>query len=115
VLTGLLAGALALGLLVGAYTLYSRHEAGRMDAELTSYVVQSPSSVRITFSVVTRGHDGECKVRARSRDGNEAGSQIVAVTSNGKREQVVTVDLTTRAQPVNGELVGCHRLHPKSP
>jgi len=112
VLTGLLAGGLALGLLLGAYALYSRHQAGRLDAELTSYDVRSDSLVRITFQVVTRGHDGECKVRALELSGNEAGAQIVQVRSDGKRQQLVTVDLATTVRAVNGELVGCQRLSP---
>jgi len=110
ILLGVLAGALALALLAGVYTLYSRHEAGTMDAQLTSYEVRSDSLVRITIQVIPRGHPGECKVRARGRDGNEAGSRIVPITPTGKRTQVVTVELTTTARPVNGELVGCHRL-----
>ncbi len=112
VLTRVLAGALGLGLLAGAYTLFSRHEAGRMDAQLTSYDVRSDVLVRISFQVVTRGHDGECKVRARGRSGNEAGSQVVQVRSDGKRQQLVTVDLPTTVRAVNGELVGCQRLSP---
>ena len=112
VLTGILAGAVALAALLGGYALYSRHSAGVLDAELTSYKVLSDSSVRIELQVVTRGHDGECKVRARDRFGDEAGSQIVPVTSNGKRAQLVTVDLKTKVRPVNGELVGCQRRSP---
>ena len=110
VLTGVLAGALSLALLAGAYALYSRHEAGRMDGQLTSYDVRSDSLVRITIQVVPRGHRGECKVRARDRAGNEAGSQIVPVTPSSRRTQLVTIDLATSSRPVDGELVGCRRL-----
>jgi hypothetical protein len=112
ILTGILAAVVALAALLGGYALYSRHNAGVLDAELTSYKVTSDSSVRIEIQVVTRGHDGQCQVRARDRYGDEAGSEIVPVTSNGKRTQLVTVDLKTKARPVNGELVGCQRVSP---
>ncbi|GAC1443873.1 MAG: hypothetical protein NVSMB55_18670 [Mycobacteriales bacterium] len=109
ILTAVLAGALGLALLAGAYALYSRHQAGQMDGQLTSYQVLSDSLVRITIQVVPRGHAGECKVLARGRDRNEAGSQIVPVTPTGARTELITVDLTTTTRAVDGELVGCHR------
>ena len=80
------------------------------EPELTRYDVRSDSVVRITFQVVTRGHRGECKVRARDRSGEETGSQIVPVHPSGRRSQLVSVDLTTRARAVDGELIGCRRL-----
>ena len=110
IVTGLLAGALGLALLAGAYGLYSRHQAGQLDGQLTSYEVRTDTLVRITIQVVPRGHAGECKVLARGRDGNEAGSQIVPVQPTRDRTQLITVDLTTTARAVNGELVGCHRV-----
>jgi len=110
VVTYALAGSLAVGGVLGAYTLYSRHQAGRMDAELTEYVVTSDSSVRITFQVVPRGHEGECKVRAKDRTGQETGSKLVTVHPTTKRTQLVTVDVPTSKRPVNGELVACRRL-----
>ncbi|MCU1590732.1 MAG: hypothetical protein JWP11_1988 [Frankiales bacterium] len=110
VLAGLLAGALAVAALVAGFAAYSRHQAGRLDAELTAYDVRSDSVVRITFQVVTRGHRGECQVRARDRTGTETGSQLVPVSPTGQRTQVVSVDLVTRTRAANGELVGCRRL-----
>ena len=110
VLAGLVAGVLAVAALAAGYRFYSRHQAGRLDAELTSYDVRSDSIVRITFQVVTRGHAGECEVRARDRTGTETGSQLVQVTPTRQRAQLVTVDLATRARAANGELVGCRRL-----
>jgi hypothetical protein len=107
---GVLSAVVALAALAGAYALYSRHQAGRLDAELTGYVVQSDSLVRITFSVVTRGHAGECKVQARDRSGTISSSKVVAITPTGGRTQVETVDLPTQARAVTGELVGCRRL-----
>jgi hypothetical protein len=107
---GLAAGALAVVALVAGYRVYARHEAGRLDAELTAYDVKSDSLVRITFQVVTRGHDGECMVRARDRTGLETGSKLVRVTPSGQRSQQVIVDLPTRGRAANGELVGCRRL-----
>ena len=110
ILAGVVAGVLAVAALLAGYAAYARHQAGRLDAELTAYDVKSDSLVRITFAVVTRGHRGECKVRARDRTGVETGAQLVQVTPSGERNQVVTVDLPTRARAANGELVGCRRL-----
>jgi hypothetical protein len=110
IVAGVVGGALGLAALLAGYAVYSRHQAGRLDAELTAYHVQSDSVVRITFVVVTRGHRGECEVRARDRTGLEAGSQLVEVTPSGQRSQQVVVDLPTRARAANGELVGCRRL-----
>jgi hypothetical protein len=110
VLAGLVAGVLAVSGLYAGYALYSRHQAGRLDAELIGYDVRSDALVRITFQVVTRGHRGECKVQARDRTGVAASSEIVQVTPSGERAQVVTVDLATQARAVNGELVACRRL-----
>jgi capsid protein len=110
VLAGLIAGVLALAALAAGYQAWSRHQAGRLDAELIGYDVRSDWLVHITFQVVTRGHDGECQVRARDRTGTETGSRLVHVTPSGQRVQVVTVDLPTRARAANGELVGCKRL-----
>ncbi|MDT7571997.1 MAG: hypothetical protein QOE05_2171 [Actinomycetota bacterium] len=107
---GLGGGALAVAALLAGYAAYDRHQAGRLDAELTAYDVRSDSLVRITFTVVTRGKDGECKVRARDRTGVETGAQLVRVTPSGQRSQQVTVDLPTRTRAANGELVGCRRL-----
>ena len=112
VLAGLVGGAVGLTALLGAYGLYSRHQAGRLDAELTAYDVRSDSLVRITFTVVPRGHEGECAVRAKDRTGEETGSQVVRVHPNGQRSQLVTVDLPTRRRAAGGELVGCRRLRP---
>ncbi len=110
VLAGLIAGVLVFAALAGAYGLYSRHQSGRLDAELTGYEVRSDSVVRITVQVVTRGKEGECKVRARNRAGEEAGAVIVPVHPSGRRSQLLTVDLPTRSRAVNGELVGCRPL-----
>jgi hypothetical protein len=110
VLAGAVGGVLGVAALLAAYSAYSRHQAGRLDAELLSYDVRSDAVVRIAFSVVTRGHPAECKVRARDRTGVEAGAQILRVEPEARRSQVVTVDLPTRARAVAGELVGCRPL-----
>jgi hypothetical protein len=110
IVAGLVGGVLGVAALLAGYALYSRHQAGRLDAELTAYQVRSDSLVRITFSVVTRGHEGECQVRARDRTGIETGAKLVRVTPSGERNQVVIVDLPTRDRAANGELVGCRRL-----
>jgi hypothetical protein len=110
ILAGLVGGALGVAALLAGYAAYSRHQEGRLAAELTAYDVRSDSLVRITFQVVTRGHAGQCQVRARDRTGLETGAQLVRVTPSGQRSQQVSVDLPTRARAANGELVGCRRL-----
>ena len=112
VLAGLVGGLVGVAALVGAYGLYSRHQAGRLDAELTAYDVRSDSLVRITFTVVPRGNEGECAVRAKDRTGEETGAQVVLVHPTGQRTQTVTVDLPTRKRAAGGELVGCRRVRP---
>jgi hypothetical protein len=110
IVVGLVSGVLAAAALLGLYALYSRHNAGRLDAELTAYDVRSDALVRISFQVVTRGHRGECKVQARDRTGVISSSRIVRVAPSAARSQIVTVDLPTQARAVTGELVGCKRL-----
>ena len=110
ILAGALGGLLGLAALLAAYSVYSRHQAGQLESELLSYKVLSDSSVHITFSVVTRGKPGECKVRARDRTGVETGAEIVRVEPSGKRSQVVSVDLPTKTRAVTGELIGCRPL-----
>jgi Domain of unknown function (DUF4307) len=110
VIAGIVGGVLGVAALLAGWTVYSRHQAAKLDAELTAYQVRSDSVVRISFDVVPRGHRGECKVRARDRSGSEAGSQIVTITPSGRRTQSVTVDLATTTRAVSGELVGCRRL-----
>jgi hypothetical protein len=109
VLAGLAAGVVAVAALAGGYALYSRHQAGRLDAELTSYDVRSDTLVRITFQVVTGRHDGECALRAIDRAGDETGLQVVQVHPVRQRSQEVTVDVPTRLRAVSGQLVGCRR------
>src|SRR3954447_4158645 len=90
VIAGVVGGVLGLAALLAGWSIYSRHQAAKLDAELTSYKVESDSLVRISFDVVTRGHNGECKVRARDRSGSETGSQIIPITPSGRRSQAVT-------------------------
>jgi hypothetical protein len=110
IIAGVVGGALGLAALLAGYAAYTKHQEGRLDAELTAYKVRSDALVEITFQVVTRGHEGECMVRARDRTGVETGSQLVHVTPSGQRSQQVVVELATRARAANGELVGCRRL-----
>ena len=58
VLAGVVGGALGVAALLAGYAAYSRHQEGRLDAELTKYDVRTDTLVRITFQVVTRGPDG---------------------------------------------------------
>ncbi|MBK5305978.1 MAG: DUF4307 domain-containing protein [Frankiaceae bacterium] len=110
VLAGLVAGLLGVAALMAAYSLYTRYNEGRLDAQLIGYDVTSDSLVRITFEVVNGDRRAECKVRARDRTGAEAGARLVQVAAADDRAQSVTVDLPTRTRAVNGELVGCRAL-----
>jgi hypothetical protein len=96
--------------LVATYLAYDHYERGRLPAELISYSVVSDSVVRIRLDVVTSGHEGECKVRARDRTKAETGSDLVPVHSTGRRSQLVSIDLRTRARAVSAELIGCRRV-----
>ena len=110
VVTATVAVAAAIAALVATYVAYEHYQRGRLQAELTRYVVVSDSVVRVTFDVVTGGREGECKIRARDRNRAETGSALVPVHPNGRRTQVMTVDLPTRARAASAELIACRRV-----
>jgi hypothetical protein len=96
--------------LVATYLAYEHYQRGRLQAELISYSVLSDSVVRIRLDVVTGGHEGECKVRARDRTRAETGSDLVPVHPTGQRSQVVSIDLRTSSRAVSAELIGCRTV-----
>ena len=100
------AAALALGLLALGYGLYQRRSASELRYQVGGYQVLSDSEVRISFTVVTGGtKTGLCRVRARSADGLETGSEVIPVGPGTD----VTYVLSTRARAVTGEVTGCRR------
>jgi hypothetical protein len=110
VVTGLIAVVAATAGLIGTYLFYERYQRGRMDAQLTGYTVVSDTVVRVTLEVVTSGHEGQCRIRARDRSKLETGSALVPVSPSGRRSQTVSVDVTTRSPAASAELVGCRRV-----
>jgi hypothetical protein len=105
--------AITLGLLVvaGIYGLYERSTKGRLASELRNYTVMSDTVVRITFEVrIAEGERGECKVRARGRDGLEKGAAVIPVGPGRGGVLVRTYELTTTSRAVTGELVGCQSM-----
>ncbi len=100
------AAALAVGLLALAYGLYERRSGTELRYQVGGYEVLSDTEVRVSFTVVTGGtKTGLCRVRARSADGLETGSEVIPV---GPGTDVSYV-LTTRARAVTGEVSGCRR------
>ncbi len=100
------AGALALGLLGLGYGLYQRRSGTELRYQVGGYQVLSDNQVRVTFTVVTGGtKTGLCRVRARSADGLEAGSEVIPV---GPGTEVSYV-LATTSRAVTGEVSGCRR------
>lgn len=105
--------AVAVAAAVGAavYGLYARHNAGRLPYEVRGYHVLSDTAVRVTFEVRLDAREtGECKVRARGRDGLETGSAVVPVGPGTGGVLVTTYELTTASRASTGEVVGCRSV-----
>ena len=109
----LVLAAVGLGALVvgGIYTLYLQRTAGRIPYEVRGYEVLSDTTVRVDFEVrLGDGERGECKVRARGRDGGETGAQVIPVGPGTGRVLVTSFELTTRSRASTGEVAGCRPL-----
>jgi hypothetical protein len=105
-----LVGAVALAALVvaGGYALYDRSNEGRLSYQARGYAVSSDTAVRISFEVrLARGQRGECKLRARGRDGRDVGSAIVPVGPGTGRALATSYALTTTGRASTGEVVAC--------
>ena len=106
------AGAALIGLvlLVGGYALYARHTAGSLSYEVRGYRRVSDAAILITFDVqLAPGQRGECKLRARARSGEEAGSAIVPVGPSPRRTLTTSYQLATTSRASSGEVVACRR------
>ena len=105
--------AVAVGALVvaGMYALYSRQQAGRLPHQARGYAVSSDTSVKITFEVrLDRGQRGECRLRARGRDGLDVGTADVPVGPGTGGTLVTSYALPTQSRASTGEVVSCREL-----
>ena len=94
--------------LVVAVVLYGRYGPGEVRSGLLSFEVVSDSTVRIRFEVVKDpAQTAVCTVRARDREGTEAGVALVRVEPAAEGRTRVSYDLATRLRATSGELIGC--------
>lgn len=96
--------------LVVAVLLYRGYGGGSagVASGVRSFSVLSDDRVRVVFEVAkARDAAALCTVRARDRDGQEAGTAVVRVPPSPQRPQVVTYDLVTSSRAVTGEVTGC--------
>ena len=102
--------AVVVGALVaaGIYTLYSRQTEGRLSWQLRGYAVSSDTAVKISFEVrLDARQRGECRLRARGRDGRDVGTADVPVGPGTGGVLVTEHVLPTRARASTGEVVSC--------
>jgi hypothetical protein len=107
------AAAVVLGAVVaaGVYTLYERQTKNRLGHQVRAYEVISDTVVRVTFEVsLADGERGECKVRARGRDGLEKGAAVVPVGPGSGGALITTYELATTSRASTGEVVGCRAI-----
>jgi hypothetical protein len=104
----LAAATLAVGGLV-AVRLYDSYGDPMYKAQVVTYTNLSDTRVSITFRVrVPAGGAALCQVRARSRDGAEAGRAEVRVeAAPGVSRPTVTTELATTARAMVGEVLRC--------
>jgi hypothetical protein len=92
-----------------ALVAFQRLGTAPVKGELSSYKLLDDETVGITISV-TRQNPAQpvvCIVRARSRDGSEAGRrELLVAPSTAKTVQVSTVIKSTKP-PVVGDVYGC--------
>ena len=111
ILVRLLAVVVGLAVAAGVYGFYQRYTEGRVSYQLRTFEVVSDSVVRITFEVrLDEGQRGECRVRARSRDGVERGSATIPVGPGRGGALVETYDLATTSRAGSGEVTSCRLL-----
>jgi hypothetical protein len=98
----------AVAVVGGAYAFYARHNEGRLAYQVRGYEVLSDTAVRISFEVkLGSGQYGECRVRARGRDGLDKGSQIIPVGPGRGGALVTSYVLTTTSRASTGEVTAC--------
>jgi hypothetical protein len=89
--------------------LYRNYGDPTYQAEVVTWSNLSDTRVSVTFRVrVPDGGSAICLVRARSRDGEEVGSEQVRVTAApGQRRPTVTHELAVSARAIVGEVPSC--------
>ena len=99
---------LGVGVVAATYALYDRSTKGRLAHQVTGYEVLSDRAVRVDWEVrLADGQRGECQVRARSRDGAEAGSAVVPVGPGRGGALRTSYELSTTARAATGEVTRC--------
>jgi hypothetical protein len=103
---GMLTVLLGLGTAVG---LYQRFEAVAVSGEMVAYEVLDAQTASVTISVTRRDPAVPvvCIVRARSRDGAEAGRREILVGPSDERTVQVTTTVKTHKRPYVGDIYGC--------
>jgi Domain of unknown function (DUF4307) len=110
VLVAVTAVVVAVAVVGGAYAFYERRNEGRLAYQVRGYEVLSDTAVRISFEVrLDRGQYGECRVRARGRDGLEKGAEIIPVGPGTGGALVTSYVLTTTSRASTGEVSACLR------
>ena len=108
VLVQLVAVLFGLAVAVSVYALYERRTEGRLAHQVRGYEVLSDRAVRVDWEVVLAdGERGECLVRARNREGAEAGRAIVAVGPGTGGALRTSHELTTSSRAATGDVVRC--------
>ncbi|WP_285752762.1 DUF4307 domain-containing protein [Lentzea sp. NBRC 105346] len=103
----LLSVALLVGLVV-AFVGYRNLGTKPIEAKQTSFEIIDDGSVKVTFEVSrdTPERPAVCIIRARSKDGDEAGRREVLVPPGNSIVRETTV-LHSSKPPVTGEVFGC--------
>ena len=97
-----------LAVAVSVYALYERRTEGRVSHQVQGYEVLSERAVRVDWEVVLdSGERAECLVRARNREGAEAGRAIVAVGPGRGGALRTSYELTTSSRAATGDVVRC--------
>jgi len=104
---GLLAVAVAVGALI-AFVAYRNLGTKPIEAKQTAFELLGDDRVEVTFEVSRDQPEraAVCIIRARSKDGDEAGRREVLVPP-GNALVVETTVLRTSKPPVTGEVFGC--------
>jgi len=104
---GLLTVAVALGALV-AFVAYRNLGTKPIEAKQTAFTILGDDRVEVSFEVSRDQPErpAVCIIRARSKDGDEAGRREVLVPP-GNSVVVETTALRTSKPPVTGEVFGC--------
>jgi hypothetical protein len=97
---------LGLGFAVGAY---QRFEMAPVEGEMVAYDVLDEQTASVTITVTRKDPAVPvvCIVRARGRDGGEAGRREILVGPSTERTVQVTTTVKTFKRPYVGDIYGC--------